>query len=269
MDAADDRRRISSRIRTVGEDFATERENLAPLPVEGFDPGLMLNPMVDRSAMITVRMARYSVPARFIHRRVRVSLRASEVVVFDGRLQIARHARVITRGGQSVNLDHYLEVLKGKPGALPGSTALAQARESGAFTPAHEAFWANARRRLGDAVGTRELIDVLLLHRAMAADEVEAGLLAAVSVGAVSADVVAVEARLHTTLAAPRWRTTRWRRQAQPEGRVPHRTPAARPGRGHRRPPARHPAAAVDGEIPATARPPHRHRPPPRPDESR
>ena len=135
LDAADDRRRISSRIRTVGEDFATERENLAPLPVEGFDPGLMLNPMVDRSAMITVRMARYSVPARFIHRRVRVSLRASEVVVFDGRLQIARHARVITRGGQSVNLDHYLEVLKGKPGALPGSTALAQARESGAFTP--------------------------------------------------------------------------------------------------------------------------------------
>lgn len=203
LDAADDRRRISSRIRTVGEDFATERENLAPLPVEGFDPGLMLNPMVDRSAMITVRMARYSVPARFIHRRVRVSLRASEVVVFDGRLQIARHPRVITRGGQSVNLDHYLEVLKGKPGALPGSTALAQARESGAFTPAHEAFWANARRRLGDAVGTRELIDVLLLHRAMAADEVEAGLLAAVSVGAVSADVVAVEARLHTTRAAP------------------------------------------------------------------
>ena len=105
------------------------------------------------------------VPARFIHRRVRVSLRASEVVVFDGRLQIARHARVITRGGQSVNLDHYLEVLKGKPGALPGSTALAQARESGAFTPAHEAFWANARRRLGDAVGTRELICLLYTSR--------------------------------------------------------------------------------------------------------
>lgn len=95
-----------------------------------------------------------------------------------------------------MSLDHYLEVLKGKPGALPGSTVLAQARESGVFTPAHEAFWANARRRLGDAAGTRELIDVLLLHRSMTADEVEAGLLAAVSVGAVSADVVAVEARL-------------------------------------------------------------------------
>lgn len=195
-DTADDRRRISSRIRTVGEDFAVEQQLLAPIPAESFDPGLMLTPMVDRSAMITVRMARYSVPARFIHRRVRVSLRASEVAVFDGRTQIARHPRVVTRGGQSVNLDHYLEVLKGKPGALPGSTALAQARATGVFTPAHEAFWANARRRLGDAAGTRELIDVLLLHRSMTAEEVEAGLLAAVSVGAVSADVVAVEARL-------------------------------------------------------------------------
>ena len=195
-DAQDDHRRISSRIRTVGEDFANEREHLAPLPDESFDPGLVLTPRVDRSAMITVRMARYSVPARFIHRRVRVSLRASELVIFDGRTQIARHPRVVTRGGQCVDLDHYLEVLKGKPGALPGSTALAQARAAGTFTPAHEAFWANARRRLGDAAGTRELIDVLLLHRSMDAADIEAGLTAAVSVGAVSADVVAVEARL-------------------------------------------------------------------------
>ena len=195
-DAQDDARRIGLRIRTVGEDFASEREHLAPLPAEGFDPGLVLNPRVDRSSMITVRMARYSVPARFINRRVRVSLRASELVIFDGRSQIARHPRVVTRGGQCVDLDHYLEVLKGKPGALPGSTALAQARTAGTFTPAHEAFWANARRRLGDAAGTRELIDVLLLHRSMTAAEIEAGLTAAVSIGAVSADVVAVEARL-------------------------------------------------------------------------
>lgn len=102
---------------------------------------------------------------------------------------------------RSVDLDHYLEVLQGKPGALPGSTALAQARASGAFTAAHEAFWANARRRLGDAAGTRELIDVLLLHRSMTAAEIETGLVASISVGAVSSDVVAVEARLHAATA--------------------------------------------------------------------
>jgi hypothetical protein len=70
-------------------------------------------------------------------------------------------------------------------------------RESGAFTSAHEAFWAASRRVNGDADGTREFIDVLLLHRSMDAGDVQAGITAALGVGAVSADVVAVEACRH------------------------------------------------------------------------
>ncbi|MBE0011531.1 IS21 family transposase [Arthrobacter sp. AET 35A] len=200
-EAQDDSRRINDRIRTIGQDFATERPLLASLPVEAFDPGLVLTPRVDRSSMITVRMVKYSVPARFIGRKVRVSLRASEVVVFDGRTVVARHQWIIVKHGQSVQLDHYLEVLKIKPGALPGSTALARARESGSFTSAHEAFWAASRRVNGDADGTRELIDVLLRHRSLDADDVLAGISAALGVGAVSADVVAVEARRHAATA--------------------------------------------------------------------
>ncbi|KQM82398.1 IS21 family transposase [Agromyces sp. Leaf222] len=196
-DIADEARRVDNRIRTVGEDFTLERSLLAALPAERFDPGLTLTPRVDRSSLIRVRMASYSVPVRFINRPVRVSLRASEVVVFDGRTEIARHPRVTQLHGQSVDLDHYLEVLKTKPGALPGSTALAQARSAGTFTTTHEAFWAAARRTDGDAAATRELIDVLLLHRTMDAVHVIAGLQAALRVGAVTADVVAVEARRH------------------------------------------------------------------------
>lgn len=101
-DEADNARRIGDRIRTVRADFAVEKPLLAPLPNEGFDPGLSLEPRVDRSALITVRMAKYSVPAHFIGRQLRVSLRASEVVVFDGRAVIARYQRVIARGGQSL-----------------------------------------------------------------------------------------------------------------------------------------------------------------------
>ena len=148
-------------------------------------------------------MAKYSVPAHLIGRNVRVSLRASVVVVFDGHQEVARHERVVARGGQSVVLDHYLEVLRQKPGALPGATALARAREAGVFTAAHDAFWAAARKTDGDAVGTRALIDVLLLHRSMPAEEVIAGIHAALQVGAVTADVVAVEARRQTSTGGP------------------------------------------------------------------
>lgn len=65
----------------------------------------------------------------------------------------------------------------------------------------HEAFWAASQRVNGDTEGTRELVDVLLLHRVMTAEQVTAGISAALVVGAVTADVVAVEARRHATTA--------------------------------------------------------------------
>jgi len=99
-------------------------------------------------------------------------------------------------------LDHYLEILVRKPGALAGSAALVQARQAGAFTPAHEALWAAARARHGDGAGTRELIGVLLLHRRMPSAQVSAGITAALAAGACTADVVAVEARKHAAGAA-------------------------------------------------------------------
>lgn len=174
-------------------------------PVAGrrLRPGLILHPRVDRSALITVRMVKYSVPAHLIGQRVRVSLRASCVVVFEGRTVVATHPRLGTRGVIRVEPDHYLEVLRHKPGAFPGSTALAQARAAGAFTAAHDAFWAAARKTSGDVAGTQALIDVLLLHRSLPADAVIAGITSALSVGAISPDVVAVEARRHATTHTP------------------------------------------------------------------
>lgn len=142
-----------------------------------------------------VRCNQYSVPARFIGHRVRVRLSASAVTVYDRTTMVARHQRAAGKGVKVLDLDHYLEILARKPGALPGATALAQARAAGTFTTDHEAFWAAARRALGDGPGTRALVEVLLLHRHLGHAAVLAGLSAALAVGSVSPDVVAVEAR--------------------------------------------------------------------------
>jgi len=146
-DVADDGRRIENRVRTVGQDFAVEAPLLRPLPAEPFDAGLWLTPRVDRYSRVTVRQCHYSVPAALIGRNVRVSLRASELVIFDGRRQVARHSRIVRKGDQALVLDHYLEVLVRKPGALPGATALVQARESGVLPP--------STRRSGPRPGPR------------------------------------------------------------------------------------------------------------------
>ena len=142
-----------------------------------------------------VRCNQYSVPARFIGHRLRVKLSASAVTVYDRSSVVARHQRAIGKGAKVLELDHYLEILHRKPGALPGATALVQARAAKAFTAEHDAFWAAARKAHGDAGGTRALVEVLLLHRHLERADVLAGITAALSVGSTSADVVALEAR--------------------------------------------------------------------------
>ena len=77
-----------------------------------------------------VRQNFYSVPVRYAGRRIDVRLGAETVDAFDGKLLVASHDRLTGRGGESLILDHYLEVLRIKPGALPGATALARARAS-------------------------------------------------------------------------------------------------------------------------------------------
>ena len=150
---------------------------------------------MDRYAQVTVRCNQYSVPARFIGHRLRVKLSASSVTAYDRKVVVARHQRAIGKGAKVLDLDHYLEILLRKPGALPGATALAQARAAKVFTAAHDRFWAAARKAHGDAAGTRALVEVLLLHRRLDHADVLAGITAALAVGSVNPDVVALEAR--------------------------------------------------------------------------
>ena len=109
---------------SVGQDWAFEATLLRPLPDEAFDTALTLTPRVDRYAQVMVRCNQYSVPARFIGHRLRVKLSASTVTVYDRTTVVARHQRAIGKGAKVLDLDHYLEILLRKPGALPGATAL-------------------------------------------------------------------------------------------------------------------------------------------------
>jgi hypothetical protein len=258
-DAADDARHIGHRVATVSEDFAAEQPLLLPLPAEPFGTAATVWPRVDRYARISVGKCRYSVPARLIDSRVRVRLSASDLQVFDGSAMVAAHPRLTAAGAEHLVLDHYLEILARKPGALAGSAALAQARASGAFTSAHDAFWAAARARHGDGAGTKALIEVLLLHRRMPAPSVTAGITAALQAGSCSADVVAVEARKHATAAGAAQADTAdtaWQ-ALQP----PRRSRAAvitMPRRQAELPPDRRPAPSVAAYDQLLAAPPAR-----------
>jgi hypothetical protein len=203
-DLADDSRHIGPRAATVGEDFAREAPYLLALPVEAFDAARYLPVVrVDTKARVCVRQCYYSVPARLSGRSLQARLGATFLEILEGSKVIARHDRLVHRGESHLVLDHYLEVLFRKPGALPGSIALAQARSEGVFGSTHDAYFATARRELGDGPGTRALCEVLLLHRHLPHSAVVAGMAAALSAGSVDPKVVAVEARRAADVPAP------------------------------------------------------------------
>jgi transposase len=198
MAAADEddlRRWISGRAISVGEHFALEAQLLQPLPAEPFDPSVLLTPRVDAKSRVCVRRCFYSVPVRFVGRRVEVRLGAETIDVLEGARMVASHPRLVAKGSESLVLDHYLEVLRLKPGALPGATPLARARASGAFSDDHEHYWRAARQRLGDRDGTRALIEILLAHRSLPAEAIRSAMRACVDLDVVDSEVVIVEAR--------------------------------------------------------------------------
>jgi hypothetical protein len=85
-----------------------------------------------------------------------------------------------------------------KPGAFPSASALARARSSGVFSPTHDAFYTEARRRLGDRDGTKTMVEVLLGHRTLSGKALVCGMESALRIGSVDPQVVLIEARKAT-----------------------------------------------------------------------
>jgi transposase len=195
----DDRRRVAGRAVTVAQAFEDEQPALKPLAEVRFDTARVLSAKVDAKARICVLQAFYSVPASYAGRRVEVRLGARHLEVVDPARQaiIAVWDRSLHKHVSHYNLDHYLEILTRKPGAMPGSSALAQARAAGKFTSLHQRFWDLARHDKGDAEGTRRLCEVLLLARRMSTGQLSAGIAAALEVGSTDPHVVSLEARRH------------------------------------------------------------------------
>lgn len=208
-DIVDDTRVISGRPLIdgsrldVGKHFLLEQPYLNVPPPDVFDVAVELECRVDHKSRICVRQAYYSVPVALVGSRVRVRLGASHLEILKGSKIVASHPRALHKGVETLTLDHYLEVLVKKPGALRGATALVQARASGTFTKAHQQFWDATRRSRGDKAGTAALIDILLQHRSLPTEAIVAALEAANTAGIVDPEVVAIEARRHTDKRSP------------------------------------------------------------------
>jgi hypothetical protein len=141
-----------------------EREHLLPLAAEGFDLASLHFPTVDGNGCARALTNFYSTPLP-VGTAVEVKVYSAYVEVWYQAKCVARHERSYERHTKVLELEHYLDVLTKKPGALAGSTALEQCRAQGRWPASYDRFWEVLRQRQGKQEGTRAMIDVLLLAR--------------------------------------------------------------------------------------------------------
>jgi transposase len=188
-------RRIQGRSETVGEALRQDMRALRPLPIEDFDTTERVSPRVDQKALVTIRQSRYSVPCSLVGLRVQASIGAREIVICHHGRPVARHPRLYARFQVSAVLDHYLELLRHKPGALAGSLPLAQERARGTWPDCFDELWAAIEERYGASEAARQMVDVVLLCRELGPERVELAVRGALAAGAFDGRAVALLAR--------------------------------------------------------------------------
>jgi transposase len=170
-------RTISGRATTVGEAFHLEQPHLLPLVEENFGIHETIYPlMVDGKGRVKVKTNWYSAP---LWPGLRITARVWPTQIkleHDGQC-VAIHPRHYGRGHQILDLEHYLDVLEKKPGAMAGSTPLEQWRQAGRWPVCMDRMLAQLEQRHGKSKGTREMIELIRAglgddwHRLIAAVE--------------------------------------------------------------------------------------------------
>ena len=98
---------------------------------------------VDKYATICYRTNRYSVSDKLVGRFVDIKIYSSKLEVFYDNQFVTGHQRVYGKHQWIIAIEHYLDTFKRKPGALPGSLALASRTQ---LKKIYDAYFAEAPR---------------------------------------------------------------------------------------------------------------------------
>jgi hypothetical protein len=150
---------------------------------------------VDSKALVTVRQNRYSVPARLAGFKARAQVGARDIAIWHDGKVVASHERLAGKHGTSAQLDHYLDLLVRKPGALARSLALRQERDRGDWPECFDELWGKITERHGREEAARQMVDVLMLCREHPSGRVELAVRGALAAGAHDGKAVALLAR--------------------------------------------------------------------------
>lgn len=112
--------------RTIGDLWDEEVSHFLPLPRTAFRASTTHGVRVDKFSVFRHQHVVYSVPSRYTERRLRLEAFHDRLEVYDGTKLVANHAIVTKAESPKLLLEHYLDVLVRKPGAVRHARVVAQ-----------------------------------------------------------------------------------------------------------------------------------------------
>ena len=167
---------------SVGALWDAERPRLLPLPAQPFRAATVTTARVTNRSWIQHQRAYYSVPVRWVGQRVRVDAYWDHLEIWADTEQIATPP-LATPGSLNLVLDHYLDLLREKPGAVRHARVV---RDLGPVLRRYQQAFLAARPQ-----GYAGFVDVLFLFRRFPADAILAALPAATTDRCFDADALA------------------------------------------------------------------------------
>lgn len=162
------KRKFRGETQTVQERWQQEQRVLRTLPNRPFDCAKTVPVTSNSLSCVQFDTCRYSVPVRYVGQTLLLRAYWDHLEIFAGLQKIAQHPRCFARDQDVLDLDHYLELLLKKPGAL------SQARpfQAAALAPIYHQFRAVLNQQ-DPRHGDREFVQILLLHREFPAAQVQ------------------------------------------------------------------------------------------------
>ena len=179
-------RTIDGRQQTIGEALAIERQHLLPLPRESFDLVEVSFGQLDDQRRVKAKTNAYSAPLA-PGTTVQVKLAPAAVEIWHQGRCVARHVRSYERHQEFLDLEHYLDVLERKPGALAGSKPLDQWRRAGRWPASYDHYWQALMERHGRQHGTKAMIELLQLGSRHGYDRLRTAIESALQLGCLDA----------------------------------------------------------------------------------
>lgn len=177
------RKRRDRRQETVHDLLREDRATMLDLPVERFDCCLRRPVSVDHCSRFRFETNSYSVPYSYAGQELTLKAYVDRLDVFFVDRLVATHTRSYGRQEDHLNLDHYLEVLARKPGALRDAKPWRQATVPPAYRQLFDKLKSTSQ-------GCRDFVDVLTLRRDGDTAIVDEAVDTAVSKGLARLDVI-------------------------------------------------------------------------------